>query len=137
MANAVYPKFKKAAVNGATPGTNYLTGGVRFVMVDTGAYTYDASHEFLSDIPSGARISISGLLTGKAVSDAADLQSGNARFDAVSGVSVEAVVMFIDSGTPATSRLIFFMDTGVTGLPVTPDGASYNLLAPSDGWCTL
>jgi hypothetical protein len=137
MANAVYPKFKKASVNGASPGTNYLGSNVRFALVDTDAYTYSASHEFLSDIPSGARISISGLLTSKAVSDACDLQSSNARFDAVVGATSEAVVMFIDSGTPSTSRLVFFMDTGVTNLPVTPDGSSYNLIAPSDGWCTL
>lgn len=137
MANKVYPKFKKATISGGA-NINFLTGNVRFVLIDTDTYTYSDSHEFLSDIASGARISISGLLTSKAVSDAADIQSGNARFDAVvSAADVEAVAMFIDTGTAATSRLIFFMDTGISGLPVTPDGASYNLLAPADGWCTL
>lgn len=137
MSNAVYPKFKAAAVNGNVITTNYLTANVRTVLIDTGAYTYDPAHEFLSDIPSGARIAISGLLTSKAVSASAQLQSANARFDGVTGVSVEAFAMFFDTGTPTTSRLVFYQDTDVTGLPVTPDGASYNLIVDPTGWVTL
>ena len=40
---------------------------VRAILVDTGAYTYNDTHEFLDDIPSGARIAVSGNLTGKAL----------------------------------------------------------------------
>jgi hypothetical protein len=42
--------------------------------------------------------------------------------------------MFVDTGSPSSSRLVFFQDTGVTGLPVTPAGASYNLIMDSAGW---
>lgn len=138
MSNAVYPKFKQALLSAATPPADiYLSANVRMVLIDEGTYTYDAAHEFLSDIPSGARIAISGLLTSKAISATGQVQSANARFDGVTGVSVEAFAMFFDSGTPATSRLVFFQDTDVTGLPATPDGASYNLLVDPTGWFTL
>lgn len=137
MANAVYPKYKKAAQSGG-PNVNLITGAVKAVMVDLGTYTYDAAHEFLSDIPVGARIAISGILTGKAVTDLGAFTSANGRLEGVTGASTEAIVLIIDTGAPATSRLVAFFDTGVTGLPVTPAGASYNVLPDTGGvWYTL
>lgn len=136
MANKVYPRYKSALLGGGAT-TNLLTGNVKAVMVDMGAYTYSDTHEFLSDIPSGARISISGSFAGKAVSDLGAFSSSNCRWDGVTGASVEAVALFIDTGSPATSRLIAFYDTGVTGLPVTPAGASFNGIPDSGGWFVL
>jgi hypothetical protein len=136
MANAVYPKYKKAAISGGA-NVDLLVGSVKLVLVDTGAYTYSAAHEFLSDIPSGARIATSGALTGKSVGDDASFKSANGLFTGVSGVSVEAWVMIIDTGAPSTTRLVFFQDTGVTGLPVTPAGANYNAIMDSAGWFQL
>jgi len=136
MANKVYPKFKKACINGGS-NVNLLTGSVKLVLIDSGAYTYDDAHEFLSDIPAGARISISGALASKGVSDLAAFTSGNGRWDGVTGVSVEAFAGYIDTGSAATSRLIWFEDDSITGLPVTPAGASYNAIQPSGGWFVL
>lgn len=136
MANKIYPKYKKAAISGGA-NVNLLTSNVKLVMVDTGAYTYDDTHEFLSDIPSGARIGITGALSSKAVSDLAAFTSANGRADGVTGASVETLAMYIDTGTPASSRLVAYFDTGVTGLPVTPAGASYNIIPPSGGWFVL
>ena len=48
--------------------------------------------------------------------DAADV-----TFPEVSGNSVEAIVLFKDTGDPATSPLIAFIDSG-TGIPVSPNG---------------
>ena len=41
----------------------------------------------------------------------------------MTGVSVEALVIYQDSGVSATSRLIAYIDTA-TGLPVTPNGGN-------------
>jgi hypothetical protein len=40
----------------------------------------------------------------------------------VTGNSIEALLIYIDTGSAATSRLVAYIDTGVTGLPVTPNG---------------
>ena len=103
MATKIYPKFKKAAISGGA-NCNLLTGNVKLTMVDTGAYTYDDTHEFLSDVPSGARIGTTGNLSSKAVSDMAAFTSANGRADGITGTSVEALVMYIDTGTPSSSR---------------------------------
>ena len=91
---------------------------------------YDAAREsFLNadidwsvdDIRAGARIAVSAALGSKTsaagVADAADV-----TFSAVSGATVEAVVLYKHTGVESTSNLIAYMDTGMTGLPVTPNG---------------
>lgn len=138
MSNRVFPKYKKAAMGGGAT-VNLLTGAVKLALVtiSTGGYTYSDSHEFLSDIPSGDRYAVSGELTGKSIDDLANFKSANGLFTGVSGAEVECWVMFIDTGSPTTSRLVFYQDTGVTGLPVTPAGANYNAIMDSAGWFQL
>lgn len=129
MANAKYPKYLERALGA---GLDLTALDVKVVAVDLGAYTYNAAHEFLSDIPVGARIATSPNLTSKTVTngvfDAADV-----TFAGFSGASVEALVVFQDTGSAATSRLIAFFDTGVTGLPLTPTGAAQTVVWNASG----
>lgn len=118
MANALYDTGR-AAFLGAD--VDWLADNIKAVLVDTGAYTVNLStHAFLSDIPGGARIATSGNLASKTatagVADAADV-----TFTAVSGATVEAIVLYKDTGVAGTSQLICYIDTA-TGLPVTPNG---------------
>jgi len=123
MANALYPTYKQLILGA---GLNLTTLNLKVVLVDTGAYTYSAAHDFLDDITVGARIATSGNLASKTVTngtfDAADI-----TITAVSGVTVEALVIYNDTGTAATSNLIAYMDTGVTGLPFTPNGGDVTI----------
>jgi hypothetical protein len=45
-------------------------------------------------------------------------------FTAVTGSSVEALIIYVDTGVAATSPLVAYIDTSVTGLPVTPNGGN-------------
>lgn len=113
MANAMYGKFKEFMIDAL------LTGNVKCALVDAGAYTLNIdTHDFLDDIPSV--IATSGNLAGKSVTlgvfDANDI-----TITGVSGATVEYVVIYIDTGTPATSRLVAILDTA-TGLTLTPSG---------------
>lgn len=98
---------------------------VKAVLVDRSLHTPNlASDEFLSDIAAGARIAISPALTGK-TRTLGVLDANDVTFTAVSGPSAEMLVLFIDTGNPATSRLLFnFDDTApaTVGLPVSPNG---------------
>ncbi len=118
MANALYDKGREGFLDGSI---DWDTNDIKAVLIDTGAYTVDlAAHDNLDDIPSGARIATSSNLSSKTVAagvaDAADV-----TFSAVSGATVEAIVLYKDTGSAATSRLIAYIDTA-TGLPVTPNG---------------
>lgn len=117
MANAIYPKWKEAVMQASANSS--LGGTLKVALVDTGTYTYSAAHEFLSSLAGvvgtaqtlGSKTFVNGIL------DAAD-----ATFTAVSGVTVEALVLYLDTGVAGTSRLVAYIDTGVTNLPVTPNG---------------
>lgn len=50
------------------------------------------------------------------VADAADV-----TYTSVSGASIEAIIIYKDTGTQSTSRLIAYIDSA-TGLPLTPNG---------------
>lgn len=118
MANALYDKGRQRFLEGQF---NWLTDTVKTLMVDTAAYTPNmAVHEFLSDIPSSARITTPVTLTSKASSGGA-ADSADVTFTSVSGPSIEAILIYRDTGTEATSPLIAYIDTA-TGLPITPNG---------------
>lgn len=118
MANGLYDKGREGFLDGSI---SWTSDTIKAVLVDTGAYTANLStNANLSDIPSGARIATSSALSSKTatggVADAADV-----TFSSVSGATIEAVVLYKDTGSASTSRLIAYIDTG-TGLPVTPNG---------------
>lgn len=118
MANALYDKARERFLTGQF---NWGTDSIKAVLVDTGAYTVSlTSHEFLSDISSSARVSTSGAFTGKTTTGGA-ADANDITFSSVSGPSIEAIVIYADTGTEATSPLIAFVDTA-TGLPITPNG---------------
>jgi len=131
MASAIYVAFKQALLNGSVDLT---TAVVRAVLIDTGTYTYSASHDFYNDL-SGVVGTESAALTSKTITngvfDAADV-----TFSAVTGNTVEAVVLFVDTGNVTTDRLICFLDAG-TGLPVTPNGGDINLVWNASGIFSL
>lgn len=127
MANALYPKFKESILQA---GVNMSSGTVKVALVDTGTYTYSSAHQYLSSLSGvvGTAQTLGSKTFTNGVFDAAD-----ATFTAVTGNSVEALVLYVDTGNAATSPLIAFIDTGVTGLPVTPNGGDINVTWNASG----
>jgi len=132
MANALYPKFKEALLNGAA-NTDMSGGTVKAALVDTGTYTYSAAHEFLSDL--SGTVGTAQTLGTKTFTDGA-FNSADPTWPAVTGATVEAIVLYIDTGVAGTSRLIMYMDTGQTGLPATPNGGDITYTVGTE-WFTL
>jgi hypothetical protein len=115
----MYLQAKTDLLNG---NLDWVADDIRAVLVDAADYTPNLTADtHLDDVPAGARVATSGAMTGKTaaagVADAADV-----TFAAVSGDQAEGVLLYKHTGSEATSTLILWLDTGVTGLPVTPDG---------------
>ena len=127
MASAIYPIAKQGMLSGSF---NLPTDTIRAVLIDTGTYTYSTAHDFYNDL-SGVVGTESGVFGTKTVTngvfDAADI-----TFSAVTGATVEAIVIFQDTGNVATDRLIAYVDTA-TGLPVTPNGGDINIVFHASG----
>lgn len=129
MANAIYPLYKQAILSGSANIS--MTGTVKAALVDTGTYTYNTAHQFQSDLV--GVVGTAQTITTPTVSTAGVFDGDNVTYTAVTGNSVEALVIYIDTGTPGTSRLVAFIDTGVTGLPVTPNGGDINVTWNASG----
>lgn len=112
-----------------------LTGTLKCALIDTGTYTYSATHQFFSSV-SASVVGTPQTLASKTYTDGT-LDAANVTFPAVSGATAEAVVLFIDTGAAGTSRLVSYQDAGVTNLPVTPNGADINLTFDAAGIFSL
>lgn len=107
-----------------------LGGTVKAALIDTGTYTYSSSHDFYDDVSGvvGTPQTIGSKTYTNGVFDGADV-----TYTALSGSTVEAIIIYIDTGTPGTSRLVCYQDTGVTGLPLTPNGGNVTIAWDASG----
>lgn len=115
MANALYDKGREAFLTGAI---NASTDTIKAILIDTASYTVNLStDQFLSTIAGGAIIGTAVTLASKTVAagvfDAADISFTGL----VAAPTIEAIVIYKDTGSSATSNLIAYIDTA-TGLPV-------------------
>ena len=133
MANALYPLWKDALLDGVANAdlTGTGTTGVFAALIDTGTYTYSAAHDFYSDLSGvvGTDVEVTSITTTAGVVDGADI-----TFTAVTGATVEAIVLYRkNAGANTTWYLIAYIDTGVSGLPVTPNGGNITVTWNASG----
>jgi hypothetical protein len=129
MANAIYPLYKQALLD-ASANVDINDGTVKVALIDTGTYTYNSAHEFYSSVSGvvGTPQTIANTTVTNGLFD-----GDNVTYTAVTGNSVEALLIYIDTGTAATSRLVAWIDTSVTGLPVTPNGGDITITWNASG----
>jgi hypothetical protein len=138
MANAIYPLFKQELMKGTSNNLlNSAEGatGVYCALVDTGTYTYSAAHQFYSSLSGivGTDQEILSKTQTNGTFDGTDL-----TYTAVTGATVEALVLYRkNAGANTTWPLIAYIDTGVTGLPVTPNGGNITITWNASGIFTL
>jgi hypothetical protein len=118
--SALYDKGREAFLLG---DIDYVSDTIKIVGVDTSDYTVDlAAHDFLDDVPTGARVATTALAGKTATAGVADCN--DVVWDAVTGDTISAAVVYKDTGTAATSPLIAYIELG----PVTPNGTDITLV---------
>lgn len=133
MANAIYDKYKQSLLNGDANTTITGSGstGLFAALVDTGTYTFSQTHQFYSSL-SGVVGTDQEITTPTLTGGVVD--GGDVVFPAVTGASVEAIVLYRkNAGANTTWRLIAYIDTSVTGLPVTPNGGDIDITWNASG----
>lgn len=139
MANALYPLWKQELIKG-TSGTALNgsgTTGVYCALVDTGTYTYSSAHQYYSSL-SGIGGTPQEIGATKTYTNGT-FSGANVTFSAVAGtVSYEALVLYVkNAGANTTWPLVAFIDTGVTGLPVTSNGGDISVTWSGSGIFSL
>jgi hypothetical protein len=122
MSNAIYPKYKQALLD-ASANVDLNDGTVKVALIDTGVYPYNGADEFYSSVSGvvGTPQTINNTTVTNGLFDGDDV-----TFPAVTGNPAEAILIYIDTGSAATSRLVAWIDTA-TNLPVTPNGGDISI----------
>lgn len=132
MANVMYASAKEAFLSG---DIDMASDDIYAALIDTNEVSFDAGHEFLDDVEAGI-IGTPAEVTGKSVTDGV-FDSADVTWDDVTGNNAEAVVLYKWTGSAASSRLIMWYDTGVTGLPVDPNTGDITYVVHENGWFGL
>ena len=123
--SVVYPLYKQAILTGTALDLSAVN--IKAALVDTAVYTYSAAHNFLDDVDVTSEIvATSGNLVTPTVDTAGIFDAADITVSTVSGATIEAIVLYYDTGVASTSRLIAYIDSG-TGLPFTPAGSDIDL----------
>lgn len=122
MANFIYKKAKEGMLNGQI---DIDSTNLKVVFIDTSKYSANEDiNQFLSDIPSNARVhtslALGNVSTTLGVLDADDMAM---TYD---GLSFQAIVLCQTGSTDENSRLISFIDTS-EGLPFAQTSESVSL----------
>lgn len=124
MANLLYPLGKKAFLDG---DIDLLSDDIKAALL-TSSYSYSAAHQYRSDL--GANILTDGVspnLSTKSTT-AGVFDADNTTLPTVTGSQTAAkLVLFKDTGNAATSPLIAYWDTGVTGFPFPTTGGDITI----------
>jgi hypothetical protein len=131
MANAIYPKYKELLIGTGT-AASLSSGTVKAALIDTGTYTYNSAHDFYDDVVAGV-VGTPVTLTTKTVTNGV-FDADDVTFTSVSGATCEAVLIYIDTGgANSTDPIVAFLDTNITGLPVTPNGGNITIAWNASG----
>lgn len=135
MANALYNTFKEGLLNKLF---DLDTDVIKASLIDSADYTYSAAHDEYSggsrDVPLVAIVAESSALGSPTIVNGA-FDTADFTWSTVTGDQSEAIILWDDS--IANDRLIAFYDTGMTGMPVTPNGGNINVTVNGSGWFSL
>lgn len=118
MAAFIYDIAREKYGNGLLAWT---TVDIKLAAIDISNYVVNQNtDEFLSDVPGAGIVATSANLSGKSnvfgVFDALDI-----TIPTVTGASIEAALIYRDTGVAGTSELIAYISDGV-GFPIIPNG---------------
>lgn len=122
MANSWYTKGREGFARALVDWPNDT---IKAILIDVADYTFSAAHDFLDDVAAGARVA-TGTLASKDATDGI-LDAADLTLSSVTGDPCEAIIVYKDTGVESTSRLLLYIDTVASGLPVTPNGGNITI----------
>lgn len=130
MTKALFASYQEARLDN---GVDLISGNVKVAALDA-SYVYDNAHQFFDDV-TGVVASSSNLTSksntgGVFNSDPANLGSP------APGDTVTQYVMYRDTGTPATSELVYYFNEDAAAAPISwaTDGTPKTVTPTSPGW---
>lgn len=135
MANAIYPTFLEAALG---KEHELDADDIKATLIDSGDYSYGAGHEIYGggtpDVADASKVAVSAQLTTPTIVVGV-FDCDDFTWSSATGDESEAIIIWNDD--IADDRVIVFYDTGMGGMPVTPNGGDINVTVNTAGWFAL
>lgn len=126
MASGLYREYKRRCLLGTAPDLNSETA-IKMLLIDTADYSANlTTHDFLDDVTPAGRVAGPVTLTSTTVDtpEGGVFDATDTAFTSVTGDSVEAVVIYHDTGgAESTNLLIAWVEFST----VTPNGGNINI----------
>jgi hypothetical protein len=116
MTSQLYPKGK-AHILGLATKADLIADTIKVMLIHSASTAYSGSNEFVGDLSGTGIVARSGALSGKTVTSGVFVAS-NITLTAVTGASVDALILYKDTGSDATSPLEAWFDLA----SLTPNG---------------
>ena len=130
MAAFMYDKARQAFLTG-TPAISWTSDTIKVALVKSTYVPNSSTDQYLSIISAGDIIATSTALANK-TGTAGVAYADNPTFTAVTAsLTVQAFVIYKDTGSSATSPLIVYVDD-YTGLPLATTGGDITINFPTD-----
>ena len=107
----LYPSARSAFAGGLI---DWDTDSFKVYSLDS-TYAYDPAHDTVSDL-TGVTGSVS--LTGMTVLAGGVCDADDAAVPVAAADATERVIIAVDTGTPASDRLIYYADSYTSGVPI-------------------
>jgi len=136
MANALYNPYKQQLLDNTT-AIDMDGDVIKASLIDGADYTFSAAHDEYgnnTDVPTGSIVAASGAL-GSPTCTNGTFDTADFTWTAVTGDQSEIILLWDDTVT--NDRLVAYYDTGMTGMPVTPNGGDINVTVHASGWFAL
>lgn len=141
MANVLYDTFKRDILGGVF--NIGIANQVKASLIDSQGYTYNANHQFMTgDVPTAAVSTngVSAALTTPTIA-AGVFKTDNFTWTAVPAGQggtkdqFEAIILWDFALT--NGRLMAYYDSGITGMPIPPNGSDINVTVSTQGWFAI
>ena len=138
MANALYPTFKVALLN---KEHDLNSDAIKATLIDVADEAYTATDDTYvqgaNGVADAAKVAVSPTLTTPTIALGV-FDTDNFTWTSVTGDVSEAILLWNDTPTtPTADPLIAWYDTGMSGMPVTPNSGDINVTVNGSGWFAL
>lgn len=124
MANFLYDKGREGFLDGSI---DWDTDTIKVSLV-RGYTPSQSTHDFLDDVTGAGGTLVATQTLGSKTVTSGVADAADTTFPTVSaGTACQHLVIYKDTGSAGTSRLIACIDSG-TGLPVTPNGGDISVV---------
>ena len=130
--SALYDTFKEALLN---KEHDLSVDAIHATLIDGADYAFLATHtNYATEVSASAKVAAFGPLTSPTIA-AGVFDTADFTWPTVTGDQSEEIILWNEGLVPDT--LIANYDTGMTGMPVTPNGGDINVTVNPSGWFAL